>query len=281
MSATASTALTDTASNVVENLAVRVAARNGGRITANHLAPYLPLSLGLIRDSLDHMVDGHSVLSANTGAFPAWEFPTVTADPAGDGPLQVETCLGCTERPAAGDDVLCRDCATALETELARLADRTPWPAEAIYEHEILYLAGQGSNPHYAPDLASRSRYTLKRLRDKLKKMTLRGYVAQKLDEAKASIAYTFPPVPYPRERYAKNLAVIRRFPASAAEEMEMRLTRIFLAVAVFLAGLFVLGFLHVPPVALVGLGVLGIPAIALWIWTRREPQPAEGGPEG
>ena len=48
--------------NVVENLACRLAARHGGIVTPNRLAPYLPMSMALIKSGLDRAVDGTSIL---------------------------------------------------------------------------------------------------------------------------------------------------------------------------------------------------------------------------
>ena len=66
--------LNETAANIVENLAYQVAQGNGGTITVNHLAPYLPLSLSPIRSCLDNMVDGHSVMTNEQDGFPMYEF---------------------------------------------------------------------------------------------------------------------------------------------------------------------------------------------------------------
>ena len=66
--------LNETAANIVENLAYQVAQRHGGTITVNHLAPYLPLSLSLIRACLDNMVDGHSLIASEENGFPTYEF---------------------------------------------------------------------------------------------------------------------------------------------------------------------------------------------------------------
>ena len=66
--------LNETAANIVENLAYQVAQRHGGTITVNHLVPYLPLSLSLIRSCLDNMVDGHSVIPNEQDGFPIYEF---------------------------------------------------------------------------------------------------------------------------------------------------------------------------------------------------------------
>mgnify|MGYP001311733068 CR=1 FL=1 len=66
--------LSETSQNLIENLAAHLAERNSGVITVNHLAPHLPVSLRLLRDALDAMVDGRAVLYDETSLFPEYHF---------------------------------------------------------------------------------------------------------------------------------------------------------------------------------------------------------------
>lgn len=269
--------LSETAANIVENIAYRVAERRGGRITVNHLAPYLPLSLGLLKSCLDDMVDGHSVISGETDPFPAYEFAACLDKPCEEGPLRFDTCLSCDkDLPAPKEDLFCLDCFQALEKELNRLAETMGWPAKAVYEHEILYLAAQQKAPHYASQLAGRSRYTLKRMNQKLKAMTMDHYVCQELDKKAATIVYHFPEITYPKKSYRKNMAVILRYPASATEDMEIKITRITLSLSTLLLIGFVLAFLRIPLPALIIGFVIVSPIVAFKIWRHREKLPEE-----
>jgi len=267
--------LSETAANIVENIAYRVAERRGGRITVNHLAPYLPLSLELLKSCLNDMVDGHSVISSEADPFPTYEFSACLDKPCEEGPLRFDTCLSCDNDLSAPEEhPLCSDCFQALEKELNRLAETMGWPAKAVYEHEILYLAAQQKSPHYASQLAGRSRYTLKRMKQKLKAMTLDHYVCQELDKKAAAIVYHFPEITYPKESYRNNMAVIRRYPASVTEDMEIKITRITLSLAALLLIGFILAFLRIPlPVLIIGFVIMS-PIVALKIWRHREQLP-------
>jgi len=269
--------LSETAANIVENIAYRVAERQGGRITVNHLAPYLPLSLTLLKSCLDDMVDDHSVLPGAKGPFPTFEFTACLDNPCEKGPLHFDTCLSCnSDFSTQNEQPLCPVCFQALEKELNRLAETMGWPAKAVYEHEILYLAARNQGHHYAAQLAGHSHYTLKRMKQKLKAMTLDHYVCQELDKKAATIVYHFPEIAYPKESYRRNMAVIRRYPASVTEDMEIKVIRITLSLAVLLLILFILAFLRIPlPVLIIGFVVIS-PLVALKIWRHKDQPPEE-----
>lgn len=270
-------AVSEAATNVVENIAIRVAERQGGRITVNYLAPYLPMSLGLIRSCLDNMIDGHSVSAREADGFPGYEFAASRDQAVESGELPLTSCLACNADLAAdGEGRLCPGCSQTIEDEFNRLAEITGWPAQAVYEHEILYLTASHPGPHYAAELAGRSRYTLKRMREKLKRMAVAGYLRQTVDEAKATLACHAPPLTYPQELYQRNMAVIRGYPASIAEETELKVTRIILTLALMLVMIFGLALMRAPlPFLLIGFAVVA-PLVALKIWWRREPPPEE-----
>ena len=81
--------------NVVENLAGLLAEKYGGSITVNHLMPYLPLSLGLIRRCLDHMVDGYTVYATTRDDCTVYEFAAYHEAPSDAGILHVGACVSC------------------------------------------------------------------------------------------------------------------------------------------------------------------------------------------
>jgi len=267
--------LSETAANLVENIAYRVAGLHGGKITVNHLAPYLPMSLDLIRSCLDNMLDGHSVRSDKSDGFPIYEFAACPDNGSEKGVLAVDACVSCSSDFGKTEiHPLCRDCLQAIETELNRLAESTGWPAKAVYEHEILYLAAKRSGPHHASELAGHSRYTLKRMQQKLKAMTLERFLRQEIDEVAATLVYHFPDITYPKEMYNRNIAGIRRYPASVMEDVQIKATRIILVLASLLLGVFILALLRVPlPVLIVGFLVVA-PIVAIKMWLKKDQPP-------
>jgi len=271
------TTLSEPTANVVENLAYRVAEQSGGRITVNHLASYLPMSLGLIQSCMDNMVDGHSVTAGEAEGFPVYEISACLDKPCVEGALNFTACLSCdTDYSSKSEHPLCQTCFQALEKELNHLAETTGWPARAVYEHEILFLAAGHPNPHYAAELAGHSRYTLKRMKKKLKAMTLDHFVRQELAENEANIHYIFPSITYPRASYRRNMTLIRRHPASVMEDVEIKTTRIVLSLAAMLLVVFVLAFLRIPLPALIIGFLIAAPIVALKIWRHKDKIPEE-----
>jgi hypothetical protein len=269
--------LSDTTANVVENLACRIAERHRGRITAHHLIPYLPMSLGLIDECLTGMVDEASVTVEISGGVTEYLFAAYLENPLVPGILNVDGCLACdadiSNRPAS---VLCGHCSKTIQKELNALAEQTGWPAQAVYEHEILYLAARTKGPAYAAELAGHSRLTLRNLRKKLERLCLDGYVRQELDAHKGVPAYHFPEMEYPRELYRANMQLIRSYPASVMEDVELKVTRIFFALGLLILVLFLAAFLlHLPFPLVVLLFLISAPITALCIW-RRKTLPAD-----
>ncbi|HIJ64537.1 MAG TPA: hypothetical protein HPP77_01195 [Candidatus Hydrogenedentes bacterium] len=238
MSSQEGASLGENAANVVENLALRIAERQAGKVTPAQLAPYLPMSLELIRSCLDDLVD--------------------------------ERAVSCDAKlKPKGQHVLCTECSRDLQEELSKSADKTGWPAQAVYEHEILYLAAGRDGPVRAEDLARRSRYTLRNMQRKLDKMSLDGWLRKDFDDEQGLIVYHFPKTDYPEARYKANMAVIRSYPASFTEEVQTRVAQILLALGVLLLGLLVLAF-FLPFPMLVLLFLIAAPVTAFVIWRRR-----------
>ena len=268
--------LNETAANIVENLAYQMAQRYGGAITVNHLAPHLPLSLSLIRSCLDNMVDGHSVMASEQDGFPIYEFTQTKKSNTEPHEVDAQSCLSCTINAPSGGQILCKECLDALEKELTRIAESTGWPAKAVYEHEILYIAAQQSGPQNAADLAGYSRYTLKRMQKKLKAMALEKYLTLNLDKTAATIFYQFPKISYSKKAYQRNMEVICRYPASVAEDMELKIIRIILYLAGMLLAVFVLALLRIPLPILVICFVIIAPIVAFKIWRHKDRPPDE-----
>jgi len=208
--------LSEDAANVIENLACQIAERQAGRVVASHLIPYLPMSLELITACLDDMVDSTSVFSQDEDGQTTYEFSNYLSRAPEGGGLEPDVCVSCSgELLDEASEVVCGRCAGTLRQELNRLAETMGWPAQAVYEHEILYLSANHDAPHYAETLAGHSRYTLRSMRRKLGILTTAGHIRQELDTEQGSISHVFPALSYSRKRYRGNMAIIRSYPAS------------------------------------------------------------------
>jgi hypothetical protein len=267
--------LGEQAANTVENLAFRLAERSGGRLTANHLMPYLPVSLGLIQSCLENLVaENSAVLSDATKHVVEYEFAAYKDAEEQPGMLPTRMCLACglDLRRTKERRPFCQGCFTEFKTELTRMADVNGWPARAVYEHEILHMAAQFAGPVPAEDLAGRSRYTLRNMRGKLDTMSLEGHLEKEFDEDRQIVVYRFPKLEYPKPNYRDNMDIIRTYPASAMEEVQMRLAQILFALGIEVLVLFVLAFLRFPFFLLVLAFLVAAPATAWLIWRHRSP---------
>jgi hypothetical protein len=234
--------------------------------------PYLPASLEIIRTCLDDMVDHTAVFSEKIDDQIVYEFTNSTGTEAKPGSLKVDACLSCdADISASSNQILCTPCFESFKRELNKLAEKTGWPAQAVYEHEILYIASRHTNPMHAESLAGRSRYTLGHMRKKLNKLCLDGHVREELDQDAGVMTYYFPSVDYPRDSYKGNMEIIESYPASAMEEVQMKVVKILMYLGVLVLSLFVLAFLHVPFPFLVVLFLIGAPTISLLVWRKRK----------
>ncbi len=270
MSTLESAPISDHVQNVVENLAARLARRRAGRVPPHALMPYLAASLALIRTCLDRMADGSAVRADTDDGLPVYVFTAQTDAPMDPKPLAEETCLSCGDARALPGEIFCGPCALRLRDELGRLAESTGWPARAVYEHELLYLACAHTGPVRAEDLAARSRYTLRRMRGKLRALCAAGFAAEEREPGTDLVRYRFPDMAYPRDRYRANMSFIRTHPASLQEDIEYTAVRIIVALALMLLAVFVLVLFHVPLLFLLA-GYLALaPLVSLWIWRER-----------
>jgi hypothetical protein len=277
MSHTSTPGTGEALSNLVENLACRVASERGGRVFPAQILPYAPVSLALVTQCLDEMADGAEVLHDDEDGMHCYLLTAYAEPAANGGPPGEPSCASCgvlvaSEAPGA----LCADCGPRVGAELARLAETTGWPAQAVYEHEIMYLAANHSGPVRAEDLAGRSRHTLRSMRRKLRRLTVEGYIRQDLDEQSGLLTYRFPELTYERSHYGENMRRIRAYPASLQEEIELRVVRICLALGALLLAAFVLALMRVPLPLLAVAVLVAAPLVAIYIWTRRTAPPED-----
>jgi hypothetical protein len=196
---------------VVEKLALRLAERQQGTITAPHLMPYVPLSLQLITMGLDALVDGSAIAAIRRDQIAGYEFAAYRDTPPQPGTLRVTACVVCGATLARDlQGVLCDPCAEALQQELGRLATPADWLAQAAHEHDILYNAAQHTGPVTATALASRSRATLRQMQHYLAQMSLEGYTRQDIDLTTGLLTYALPTVAYPPALYRHNLTTLQ-----------------------------------------------------------------------
>lgn len=268
--------LSEFSTNVFENLAYKIAEENGGRIASSYLLPYMAVSLALVDHCLEQMVDGVAILLHREENRKIFEFPALIGQSSQPPRVLASShCVACAVdlTPQEGQ-AICPGCRGKLQAELNDMADTTGWPAQAVYEHEILYLASQLEPPLKAATLAAHSRYTLRRMRDKLNRLVEEGRAWRETDDSTRDPTYCFFPMVYPKARYQRNLQIIMRHPASLAEETETRLVKIFFSLGILVLGLFILAVFHVPYPLLVLAFLILAPTIALKIWTYRRPVP-------
>lgn len=256
--------------NVMENTACRVAQLRGGRLAPHHVMPYLPVSLEMLCDCLDGMVDGAAVSSGSRNGVAEYAFSAYTDQPVGNGVLAVSNCVGCSAELDSDGEILCRTCADAFRGELSVLAEKTGWPAQAVYEHEILYLAARKNSPMAAEMLAGASRYTLRSMKKKLASMEAGRFLSTAQGTKPGTTMYTFPSLAYPQNLFRKNQAVIRSYPASVMEDMEQRIVRILFVLGSLFIAMIALAFWGIPFPLLVPAFLVAAPVAAFVIWRHK-----------
>jgi hypothetical protein len=257
-------------SNVMENTACRVAQLRAGRLAPHHVIPYLPVSLEMLCDGLNAMVDGAAVCAESKDGVVEYVFSAYADQPAGDGMLAVSNCVGCSAELDAGGEILCGACADGFRQELSVLAEKSGWPAQAVYEHEILYLAARQKGPVAAETLAGASRYTLRSMKKKLARMAESRFLKAEPGDKSGTVVYRFPALAYPQNLFRKNQAVICSYPASVMEDMEQRIVRILFVLGCIFLAMLALAFWGIPFPLLVPAFLVVAPVAAFAIWRHR-----------
>jgi hypothetical protein len=252
-------------SNAVENVAFRLAESRNGIITPAELLPFLPVSLGMIIDILNEAAAESEAITAETvGGLRRYVF--VSAQPGG-ATLNDAHCVACD---SDSSQLLCEVCSKTLNAALEAEAETNGWPAQAVYEHELAYLAARIGAPVSAEKLASVSRFTLRRMRQKLELMQQVLAVRKERAPESGVLSYVFPTAPYPREAYLQNMKLIRSLPASITEDVEARVVHILTALGILFLLLLGMAFCHFPfPLLLVAF-LITSPILAVLIWKRR-----------
>ena len=241
---------------IIENLGQRIAASKSGKVCPADLIPYLPVSLSIIEDHLDEMVDGVVAFSEVRDGIKVYEFPELFDTSPVVFPDGV--CVYSGDRLSLSDDaILAPRHQEGLEKHLLELAEQTAWPSEAVWEHELLFLASGSAGPIRIADIAGHSRMTLRQVKQKLAALAKRGAVRLEVDFQKGQGAYSFPPINYSSEAYARNDGFIRRHPSSLKEELENKVIRSLINAIIILFGCLLVAFaakVPFPLILLVGL---------------------------
>jgi hypothetical protein len=218
------------------------------------------------------MVDGTSITSSVADNLTTYSFAAYKSDAGDRSPLlSFKSCVACDADFRQGSQsALCHKCRAAIEPELSRLAEHMGWPAQAVYEHEILYNASKEKKPMHPAQLAAVSRFTLRSMLRKLEHLATNRFAVKEMHPAKGITTYQFPPVEYPRKLYRANMDLILTYPASVMEEVQLKLTKIFLMLGVMLLIMLGLAFWGAPfPIILLGFIVVA-PITAFSIWQHK-----------
>jgi len=265
--------LSEHTSNVIENLACRGAQDRQGNITAHHVLPYLPASLGIVEHCLNETVDGSSITSGVEDGLTTYSFAAYKESPASE-PAQLlsfASCVSCdADFPQPQDHPMCTACGDRFHKELYTLAEQMGWPAQAVYEHEILYNAATAGKPLHPAELAAKSRFTLRSMRRKLDHLAQNRFARKEENPADGIATYAFPSLAYPRERYQANMDVILTYPASVMEEVETKLCRILVTLGLMLLVMVGMAFCGIPFPLLILLFLVAAPITAIMIWRRK-----------
>jgi len=253
----------------IENLASRLAAAYRGRVAPADLLPHLPISLDMAVQYLEEMTDGSVVIESEVDGLRYFEFPEfLDGEPIS---IEREDCLVCHEK-ASGDTAaqLCSSCSDIFSEELYSLAEATAWPAEAVGDHEIVFITAAARGPISVASVSGKSRLTLKQLKERLKDLARRKFARPIIDEVHGVLTYEFPKVPYTKIAFEKNDRFIRAHPSSLKEEVEVKLIRSLTAIAVILASCIVLGLFRVPYPFLLAGGFVAASLICLRVFSKK-----------
>ncbi len=263
------TLFSEAAANIIENLACREAARHGGSVAPAHLLPHLPISLGLVKGVLDATAEDENITRHFDDGIVSYTWGT-SGDPASTAPPpeSATACVACDATTPA-DAPLCGACTELLQRELADLANRTGWPAQAMVEHEIIYRAAEGGATQWAPEaLAGRTRFTVRNLRGRLKALANQHIIAETTSTTTPN--YRFPANHYEHAAYERNMQAIRRYPSARLEDMEQRLVRVLAALAAGVLGVLVLALCRIPLPLLIPLFLIYATVAAVKLWRQR-----------
>ena len=220
---------------VTENLAEQLSAAQGGIVHPTQLLPYLPLSLSLIEQTLDALVESDRVEKQINHGLNTYIFKeSLNRPPQKFAPRD---CVYSNE-PLDDDEysALAPETRQQIEAELALIAVNDVWPAEAVWEHELIYLL-QNLHTPTTSSIAGHSRLPFKKVEQRLTELKARGMLRLNPELG----TWDIPAMRYPKPAYARNDTYIRQFPGAMKEELETRLIKALSIALCLLLGSFIL----------------------------------------
>ncbi len=216
---------------VTENLAEQLSAAQGGIVHPTQLLPYLPLSLKLIEQTLNALAESDRVDKQINNGLNTYIFKeSLNKSPQKFAPRD---CVYSNE-PLDDDEysALAPQTRQQIEAELALIAPHDVWPAEAVWQHELIYLL-QNLHVPTTSSIAGHSRLPFKKVEQRLNELKKRG--ALRLNTELGT--WELPAMRYPKPAYSRNDTYIRQFPGAMKEELEVRLIKsLSIALALLLA---------------------------------------------
>lgn len=254
---------------VTENLAEQLSAAQGGIVHPTQLLPYLPLSLRLIEQTLDTLTESQRVAKQPINGLSAYVFKESLNKPQQN--FAPRQCVY-SDEPLSDHEhsAISRDVRQKIETELSLMATHDCWPAEAVWEHELIYLANNLTAAVTASRIAGHSRLSFKKVEQRLATLKARGFI---LCERKQN-NWELPPMRYPRPLYKRHDQFIRQFPGALQEETEVRLLKALGLSLLILLLCFALAVTARVPFPFVLFGGLGLAAIVFIKTFRAPPKP-------
>lgn len=219
---------------VAENLAEQLAAAQGGRVHPVQLLPFLPLSLQQVEGILDELCETDRVNKEASEGLLAYTFNEYLDRP----PVRFNPQQGVySNEPLDKQEfsAVCPQVRDQIHTELGILAEQDPWPGDAVWQHEIIYLLRNLQGPVFLSSVAGHSRMSFKKVEERMNQLIEMGAVSY----SESTKSYELPPLDYPKPAYKRHDAFIRQFPGALKEEMETRILKalmytLFIAVMAF-----------------------------------------------
>jgi len=222
---------------VTENLAEQIASTQAGQLHPVQLISYLPLNLEQIEHTLDGMIIEGRISKEWLNGLVCYTFVEYLDRPvtrfAPTMGVYSDDPIDPAEQTVFSDPVR-----EKLESEFAALAGSDPWPNDAVWQHELIYLIGNLPEPVQLSAIAGHCRLPFREADEKIKALQKLGAVRFDLETA----TYSLPPMEYPKMAYRRHDAFIRRFPGARKDEDEVRLIKglfgafVILAICVLLA---------------------------------------------
>lgn len=245
---------------VTENLAEQLSAAQGGIVHPAQLLPYLPLSLRQIEQTLNALAESDRVERQIRNGLLTYCFHESTHKAPQT--FLPRTCVYSNETLDAHQfTAITPTVRQQLEAELALSADKDNWPAEAVREHELIYLLHNLPAPVSTSAIAGHSQLPFKKVEIHLNELRQR----QLLHYNTELNTWDAQPLRYPQAAYLRNNEFIRQFPGAVKEELEIRLIKALSRALLVLLGAFILAITAKFPFPLV-LGAAGLIATFVFL---------------